>query len=257
MSTFATARYPVAPTVEKRRSTLLDVAQVTDNFEWMDGESLFQTYNCLTFLGSAPFCAPATKTITATATWTDGFRFSAYGGFTCRPIGRDPEADAKIVEAFENGESTAVEAAMVATRFVVNAAGAGIPGSWPAPAAIGAALATPALVLAALEEYGATHYNGAVTLHLPVGLASQLAATEAITWDGNILRTKLGSKVAVGAGYSLADPKKTYVTGEVWIGRSGLINQSSLDTTNNNQVNLVERGYLAAVDCFAATQSLT
>jgi hypothetical protein len=257
MSTMTMARYPVAPTVQKRRSSLLDVATVSDNFEWLDGESLFQTFNCMTFLGSAPFCAPATKTLTGTAVWTDGFRFAAYGGFTCKPIGRDPETDAKITKAFEDGESTAVEAALVANRFVVNAVGSGLPGSWPAPAAISASVATPALVLAGLEEYGATHYNGVVTLHLPVGLASQLAATEAITWDGDILRTKLGNKVAVGVGYSLADPKKTYVTGEVWVGRSDLVNVSAIQTTNNDEVNLVERGYVAAVDYFAATLSLT
>jgi hypothetical protein len=257
MSTMTTARYPVAPTVTRRRSSLLDVATVTDQFEWLDGESLFQTFNCMTFLGSAEFCAPATKTIEATAEWTDGFRFSAYGGFTCKPIGRNPAADAEILTAFENGESTAVESAFVAMRFVVNAVGSGLPGSWIAPPAISASVATPALVLAGLEEYGATHYNGAPTLHLPVGLASQLAATDALLWDGDILRTKLGSKVAVGVGYSLADPKKTYVTGEVWVGRSGVINQSAIDTTNNDEINLVERGYVAAVDCFAATLSLT
>lgn len=257
MSSMTMARYPVAPVVTRRRSRLLDVATVTDDFTWLDGESLFQTFNCMTFLGSAPFCAPAAKTLTATATWTDGFRFSAYGGMTCKPIGRDPETETRLTKAFEDGESTAVESAFVAMRFVVNAVGSGLPGSWPAPASISASVATPALVLAGLEEYGATHYNGVPTLHLPVGLASQLAATDAITWDGDILRTKLGSKVAVGTGYSLADPKKAYVTGEVWVGRSDLINVSSLDTTNNDEINLVERGYVAAVDCFAATLSLT
>jgi hypothetical protein len=258
MSTMTMARYPVAPTVTKRKSTLLDVATVTDHFQWLDGVALFQTFNCMTFLGSAEFCAPNTKDLDGTATWTDGFRFSAYGGFTCKPIGRDPETDAKIASAFEAGESTAVEAAFSAIRFVVNAAGdAPLPGEWPAPASISAAVATPALLLAALEEYGATHYNGAPTLHLPVGLASQLAATDALLWDGDILRTKLGSKVAVGVGYSLAAPKKAYVTGEVWVGRSEVVNVSAMDTTNNNEVNLVERGYVAAVDCFAATVSLT
>lgn len=257
MSTMQMARYPVAPAVTPRRSTLLDVATVTDQFEWLDGESLWESFNCLTFLGSAPFCAPASKTLNSTATWTDGFRFSAYGGFNCKPIGRAPETEAEVRRAFENGESTAVEAAFVSMRFVVNAVGSGLPGSWVAPPSISASVATPALVLAALEEYGATHYNGAPTLHLPVGIASQLAATEAITWDGNILRTKLGSKVAVGAGYSLADPKKTYVTGEVWVGRSDVVDVTQLDKPNNDMVTLVERGYVAAVDCFAATVSLT
>lgn len=257
--TMTAVRYPVAPTVTRRKSSLIDVATKDDAaFTWNDGLALFETFNCMTFLGSANYCAPNAKSLVSTATWMDGFRFSAYGGFTCRPIGRAADTDDRLVEAFENGESTAVEAAFVAIRFAVNAAGdTPQPGAWPAPPAISAAVASDALAISAMEEYGATHYNGYPVLHLPVGIASRLMATEALVWDGDILRTKYGSKVAVGAGYSSADPKKMYVTGEVLIGRSPLITPSALDTTNNNQVNLVERGYIAAVDCFAATISIT
>jgi hypothetical protein len=257
MSTMTMARYPVTPTVTRRKSSLLDVATVGDEFTWLDGAGLWQTFNCMTFLGSAEFCAPASKDLDDTATWTDGFRFSAYGGFTCRPIGRDPQTDAKIRQAFENGESTAVESAFVAMRFVENDPDtADLPGGWEAPEVI-TAVATPLAMVAAMEEYGATHYNGYPVLHLPVGIASTLMATDALLWDGDILRTKYGSKVAVGAGYSLDDPEKAYVTGEVWVGRSEVIDQTSLETTTNNMVNLVERGYVAAIDCFAATVSLT
>lgn len=256
MSTMTQAVYPVAPTVEKRKSSLLDVANVTGEFKWLDGLALFQTFNCMTFLGSAEFCAPASKDIDDTATWMDGFRFSAYGGFTCKPFGRSPEADTKILAAFEAGESTAVEAAFVAQRFVENESNSDFPGEWPEPEVI-TAVASPVLMIAAMEEYAATHYNGYGTLHLPIGLASRLLADNMLVWDGNILRTRYGSKVAAGAGYSLADPEKAYVTGEVWIGQSDTISQTAMDTTNNDVINLVERGYVAAVDCFAATVSLT
>lgn len=253
------ARYPVAPSVTRRKSSLIDVATLDDAaFTWNDGLALFQSFNCMTFLGNANFCAPNTKDLSGAATWTDGFRFAAYGGFTCRPIGMDGDSEQQVAKAFENGESTAVEAAMVAIRFVVNAAGdSPQPGAWPAPASIGTAVATDLLLLSGLEEYGAMHYNGYPVLHLPVGIASRLMATEALVWDGNILRTKYGSKVAVGAGYSANNPKKAYVTGEVVLGRSPIINLSAMDTTNNNSVILAERGYLAAVDCFAATLSIT
>lgn len=256
MSTMTQVRYPVAPAVTKRKSSLLDVARVTDEFTWLDGAGLWQTFNCMTFLGSAEFCAPASKDLDDTATWTDGFRFSAYGGFTCKPIGRATDTEDKIELAFTNGESTAVESAFVAMRFVENEANADFPGEWPEPEVI-TAVASPVLMIAALEEYGATHYNGYPVIHLPVGLGSRLLADNMLVWDGDILRTRYGSKVAVGAGYSLDDPEKAYVTGEVWIGRSDIVSQSAMETTNNDVVNLVERGYVAAVDCFAATVSLT
>jgi hypothetical protein len=258
-SEFQAVRYPVAPSVTRRKSTLLDVATPDDAaFTWNDGLALFESFNCMTFHGNANFCAPNTKDLSGASTWQDGFRFAAYGGYTCRPIGMADDAEAKVREAFENGESFAVEAAMVSIRFAVNAAGdTPLPGAWPAPASIGTAVATDILLLSALEEYGATHYNGYPVLHLPVGIASRLTATEALVWDGNILRTKYGSKVAVGAGYSANDPKKAYVTGEVLIGKSEQISLNAIDTTNNNMVVLAERGYIAAVDCFAATLSIT
>lgn len=255
--------YPVAPTVDRLDGTLLDAAEVSDGINWHDGNDLFESYNCMKFDSDAFFCAPNSKTFTQTAGWTDGIRFAAYGGVTCKAIGLDQETMLREVgKVFEMGESTAVERGLMEQRFRADTAN---PVRWSAPVDItpAAGAVKPAVGVSLLEGYAGSVYVGAPTLHMPRVIASLLLGTEGVVLDGRTLRTKLGSKIAAGAGYDYPNfgptgveaavgEKWLYATGSVVVMRGESIIRQSMNTTNNDVVVLAERGYVAAVDCFTA-----
>lgn len=253
--------YPVAPTITSFTSSLLNVATVTDNFKWLDGADLFDSYNCMKFQSATTFCTPdVAKTFSNVAGWQQGFRFAAYGGVKCSTVGLDmARQDTEVRRVFEAGESTAVERAMMSTRFKANGS------AWPAPVDITPAggAVKPALGVALLEGFAGDNYVGMPTIHLPRTIGSILMGVQGAAFDGTVLQTKLGSKIAVGVGYDfpnlgptgVAAPtgeKWIYATGEVIVGRSDMVLQQVVDPQNNDVYMLAERGYIAAVDCFAA-----
>lgn len=260
--------YPTVTSVDKAKSTLLDVAQVTDQFKWLDGKALFDSYNCLTFSAEANFCAPNTKSLSQGAGWQDGLRFAAYGGVVCRAVGLDQdEMRAGVSRAFDVGESTAVEKALMKYRFVAsNGAAAERPGVWAAPVDITPAggAVRPAVGIALLEEYAGSVYVGAPTLHVPRSIASIVLGVNGAEYVGNVLETRSGSKIAAGAGYAFPNTSPTgaaaaagerwvYATGEVWVGQGPPeLHGPVLNQSTNDVVMLAERGYVVAVDCFTA-----
>lgn len=267
-----TTNYPAAPVAVKRKATLLDTVTVETGIENLDGLALFESHNSLTFGAEAEFCAPNAKDLTQASEWVDGFRFAAYGGLTCKPIGTDASSLAsKARAAFEQSESTAVEAALMKYRFVENLAGAGLPGEWSAPTDLtptGGAV-SPTKGVALLEGFAAREYIGLGTLHVPVTAASLLLVDSGLMWEGDRLYTALGSKVVAGAGYDLPNTGPTgvaaaagerwmYITGEVLIrqGREVIV-RDAFDEVNNDHVVLAERGYVVAVDGFAAAVRVT
>lgn len=269
--------YPTIDAPAKRRSTLLDVAQVDTTagaFEHKDGADLFDSYNCLKFDATTNnFCsATDAKDLDQAAGWIDGFRFAAYGGATCRTIGLDmARQESEVRAAFDRGESAAVERALLSVGLVASDGSVdGIPGIWDEAVDITDTDAVPVRVgLALLEEYAASVYSGAPTLHLPISPASFLASHAAIAFEGDVLVTKLGSRIAAGAGYGLPStgPDSTEADdGEHWIYATGTVYlapapnvefRQVVDTPNNNVISLVERGYLAAIDCFRAAIRVT
>jgi hypothetical protein len=270
--TVTQVRYPLAPPVVGRKGTLLDAATVAENnFTWQDGTGLFDSYNCLRFDAEANFCAANAKDLSDVAGWQDGFRFAAYGGITCKAIGLDQDDMlAQVRRAFDLGESTAVEAALMEHRFVANAAGAGLPGEWTAPEDItpAAGAVAPAVGVALLEGHAARNYVGAPTLHLPVTIAALIASVDGVEYRGDTLYTKYGSKVAAGAGYDYPNTGPTgaaaavgekwlYATGSVWVAPSEINVRQAMNTDNNEVLVLAERGYIAAVDCYTAAIRVT
>jgi hypothetical protein len=259
--------YPAAPPITERKATLLDTATVTDDFAWLDGRDLFDSYNAMTFQSAAAFCAPNTKTFTQTAGYQSGWRFAAYGGVLCKTVGLDQaEMKARVAEVFEAGESTAVERAMMSTRFVVSNPA----GLWPAPTDITpvAGAVKPGVGIAMLEGYASSVYVGMPTLHIPVVIGSLILGVDGAEFNGDVLQTKLGSKVAVGAGYDYPNNGPTgaaaptgerwlYATGEVFIGRSEVNIQQAVNYSTNEVLVLGERGYIVAVDSFAAAVRVT
>lgn len=271
--TMTTVEYPTVSSVDKAKSTLLDVAQVTDQFKWLDGLALFESYNCLTFSAEANFCAPNTKDLSDMAGWQDGLRFAAFGGVTCKAIGLDQDQmRAGVSRAFDIGESTAVEKALMKYRFAASTGAASErPGVWAAPVDITPAggAVSPAVGIALLEEYAGSLYVGAPTLHVPRSIASLILGVNGAVYEGNTLQTRSGSKMAAGAGYAYPNTGPTgaaaaagerwvYATGEVWVGRAAPeLHGPILDQSTNDVVMLAERGYVVAVDCFTAAIRVT
>jgi len=261
-----TQNFPVAPAVKQLEGTLLDAADVTDGIEWLDENGLFESYNCMSFEGSAEFCAPNTKDFDQTAGWQDGFRFAAYGGVTCKAVGVDQAAMQRAVEdVFKRGESTAVERAMMSTRFAADANN-----RWDAPVDLTPASGpvSPQTGVAILEGYAGSVYVGGPTLHLPRSIASILLGTQGAVLDQGEFTTRLGSKIAAGVGYDFpnlgptgaeaaAGEKWLYATGEVVIRRGPAIVRQAMAHDTNDVYVLGERGYVAAVDCFAAAVRVT
>jgi hypothetical protein len=81
--------------------------------------------------------------------------------------------------------------------------------------------------------------------------------------SGNTLTTVLGSKIAAGGGYGCPNNGPTgaapaageqwlYASGEVLVARSEVISVGDVNRDTNEQVALVERAYVAAVDCYTA-----
>lgn len=264
--------YPVAPTVTPLRGTVLDAATIIPEFKWLDGVALYDSFNCMTFRESAEFCAPNNKDFNLSSVWQNGYTFAVYGGVTCKPIGLDQaRMKSEAQRAFLAGEAVAVEQSLMANRFVANVDIAPDPDVtyWEAPENITPAAAPSAAVgLALLEGHAAANYVGTPTIHMPRSIASLLMGTQTLVWDGDTLRTPLGSKVAAGGGYDVANSgpdgsaatagtRWMYATGEVVIGRTEVIVRDALDHVDNDAYVLVERGYLAAIDCYAAAISVT
>ena len=266
MAPVLTQNYPVAPAVQALKGTLLDAASVSDGIEWLDENGLFESYNCMRFEGTAEFCAPNNKDFDQAAGWVDGFRFAAYGGVSCAAIGLDqPKMLSSVREVFARGESTAVERALMATRFAADptARWAAAPDLTPAGGAV-----DPKVGFAILEGYAASVYVGAPTLHVPRSIAALLLTTDGLVEDGNLLRTKMGAKVAAGAGYdypnlgptgaqAAAGEKWLYATGEVMVRRGPAEVRQAMAHTDNEVYVLGERGYVVAVDCFTAAVRVT
>lgn len=261
--TVTTVRYPIAPTTTPLTGRLLDAATVTDDYQWLDGADLFDSYNCMKFRSEPLFCAPNSKTFDQTASWQDGVQFGAYGGAVCKAPGLDQNRmQSEVARVFANGESTAVERGLMKYRFI---AGSGSTwGSAPVDLTPAAGAQDVSVAVALLEGYAADNYVGTPTLHMPRVIASLATFRgQGIIQVGTTLYTKLGSKIAAGAGYDYpntgptgaaapANEKWIYATGEVFVGRSKMEVHPGFAQGTNEVFVLAERAYIVAVDCFTA-----
>jgi hypothetical protein len=248
-------REVAAPAVESLRGTLYDVAPPVENYSWVDPVDIFTTMNCLGSRATGVVCGtPGTKTFD-TPTWVDGARFAGYAGVVCKGPGSGGSADAADVQAaFERIESRIAEQGLV--EAVLSEQPASPTDRTPTP---GTAI-NPQRGLAILEEYAAGLYAGVATLHIPRGIAQYLSQSGAIDTSGNVWHTNVGTKVSAGGGYALVNkgPNNAaatagafwmWVTGEVLILRSDVIAVNEMSRINNDNQVLVERAFIAAVDC--------
>lgn len=211
--------------------------------------------------GSPPASSTAVVTVTKTfsgPTWNDGIRFAVYGGLTCKGVARDPATDAQVQAAFTARESIGVARALMQMRFIAGSTWSAAPDLTPAGGAV-----DPAVGLAILENDAACKYAGAPTIHAPRGIGTLLTRYDMAELQGDTLYSKQGSKIASDGGYGCPNNSPTnaapaageqwvYASGEVSVARSETIVRSELDRTTNEFVVLVERLYVAAVDCYTA-----
>lgn len=261
--TMTQVSYPVAPVTTPLKGTLLDAATVQEGMAWLDGRDLFDSYNCMKFQAEAEFCAPNTKNFDQGAVWQDGFRFAVYGGVTCKAVGLDMgRMKAEVERVFAAGESTAVEQALMRQRFVADDSGDAL---WGAPVDITPASGAvkPGVGIALLEGFASSEYVGNPTIHMPRTIAALVLGVDGAEFNGNVLETKLGSRVVAGAGYdypntgpdgtpAAAGERWLYATGGVVIARGEAIIRDVIGQEDNDVFVLAERGYIAAVDCFTA-----
>jgi hypothetical protein len=124
------------------------------------------------------------------------------------------------------------------------------------------------LGLALLEGHASTLYAGVPTIHVPRTVGSLLMSSDAIESQAGKFYSKQGSKVASGAGYEATnldpdgDPaadgeKWLYATGEVAVVRGQLVAKESLNQITNDDRVLVERPYVAAIDCYKSAVRVT
>jgi hypothetical protein len=195
-----------------------------------------------------------TKTF-ETPGYVDGIQFNVYGGALCKSVGNSLDHEkAELERAFRANESVGVERALMQTRFTTPAA----TDITPAAGAV-----DPKVGLALLEQDAAANYAGVPTIHVSRGIGSLLFTANAIQKQGNRYYSWQGSKVASGGGYGAPNNGPTgaapaageqwiYASGEVLIARGGLFSEVTLNRDTNEVVALVERPYVAAVDCYAA-----
>lgn len=191
----------------------------------------------------------ATKTF-ENPSWPTGARFAVYAGATCKGFGEATDKE-KLKAVFLARESYGVERAVMETVLQ------GATDLTPASGAV-----TPVIGIGILEGHAATKYAGVPTIHLPRSLATPLSSNGALETEGGKFYTTIGSKVAAGGGYVVSNIGPTgaaAATGEKWIYASGEVvvrrgklftPEHQLDTTTNDQLDLVERIYVVAIDCY-------
>jgi hypothetical protein len=174
----------------------------------------------------------------------------------------------EVARVFDAGESTAVEMGLMNRRLQI---GPDIDGeaAWPAATDVtpAAGAVEPQVGMALLEGIASQSYVGMPVIHMPVTIASLLSHTNAIEFEGNVLHTKMGSKVVAGAGYEEGfGPAGTaaaegegwmFATGGILVRRGPVEIRQAIAHEDNEVFVLGERGYVVAVDCFAAAVRVT
>lgn len=191
--------------------------------------------------------------------YQDGIMFAGYAGHVCKSVGYEEDSLDELKRVYQANESQAIERALMQQRFVVNGT------VWAAATDLtpagGAVTAVQGLAL--LEGHASWNYAGVPTIHAPRSVGSLLTQGGSVLRNGDALYSVLGAKVAAGAGYEqpntgptgsapAAGEKWMYASGEVVIAMSDIVAQNTMNRDTNERFSLVERMYVAAVDCYTA-----
>lgn len=266
MVSIAPQSYRTTPVVTRMEGTLLDAATVTDNIGWVDPEGISHSYNCLTtgFTTAWP-CptedgGPYEKQFIDTPGYSNGIKSVGYAGVMCKSIGFDPdEAMAEMRRVYESKETVAVEKALMVNLLSAN--NEQFDGAQDVTPAAGAVDFRHGLGL--LEQWAGELYAGTPTIHASRTMGAVMWKRVGLEQRGSTFWTPQGSKFASGVGYGIsnrgpdglpvADPaveQWVYATGEVSVVRGDLFSHWELDRSTNEIKVLVERPFVAWVDCF-------
>lgn len=231
-----------APPVDKARGGLLSVATVVPN-QRATFEGIAYEARPLGPAHAIPTSGP--KTFDRRTALT-GEPFSIYRGIETSLFQRG-ETGSINTEAFTLGESFAVEEAI---QPLLNAAADDIT---PTPGT--AVLVDHAYAL--LEQYIAERYSARATLHVN-RFGATIALDKGLMNDSKYpFETKLGSLLAVGAGYGADGPDAitatatqfwVYVTGQVVLYQGTVVDIEAPDLTLNLHRSLQERTYVPVIE---------
>lgn len=232
-----------------RRRVAFPASQVTNNAATgttRSGSSTTQAYN-------DPKTGDGKPTVSADP-------FGVLAGVACGSLGTlDVDDQERARAALAVAEQRLVERVFEQAGSPRLAAGAGVvtPG--------GTTATRIKRAVGALEQYLGDEYGGTGVLHMP----RALAAYAPVERDGAVLRTRLGTGVAFGAGYTGVGPDGTapaagemwiYATGAVQIRRSPVIvpatGAETLDRSTNQTLLIAERSYMVSVDCVPVAAAL-
>ena len=229
-------------------TTSHDYATAGDKVITVTGPLGFGTRTATVTAGTASSVAADTfaKVTMDGVTTVFGEPVAIYGLSKCRPVGLDKATrQARAMDALSANEEYAIEGALLTRSF---GSATDLTSGTPTSAE---------RALAFLENYAARHYAGTPILHLDVYTASILSAKGLIEKAGNQMKTKLGTLVVVGAGYSqdpLPATVTAYISGQVVVrqGTASIRDAVETGTPDNSVVDLAERVDVVSVECFVA-----
>jgi hypothetical protein len=230
------------------RGTILGVATLHEGVPWGDLVGLIESFNCVGIDVDTVNCS-GFKGLTKRfdpPSFSNGVMFNIQGGITCKGPGFDLN-DSALRAAFDaqepEGVSIGIHDAILVNGTDLTPAGGSV---------------TPAQALGLLESAGYLAYAGQPVIHAGPALVSQWAAFQAVRPAGDHLETLLGTPVVASPGNETKTGGKldadqwAFVTGEVHLWRSEVVQAADIDRTTNDMSALFERLYVAAVDCFTA-----
>lgn len=215
---------------------------------------------------------PADKHVPKGVPYVSATPFTVFHGFNCMPVGfSQAEIEDRARQALALGEQYAVE----------NTYMLGTEGNTPklVDAAVtsvlnGGTVVDPVLAIALLEKAIHGVYGGEGVIHAPRSVLPGLFARHMVEKEGSRLVTRLGTRIAAGAGYDLGNVSPAgaapsagaawmYATGPVGIWRSEpFLNPDTIAAALNRGTNqlevLVERTYVVSHEagCWAVLVDL-
>jgi hypothetical protein len=239
---------PFMPPSRTQRASILDIAEVSNDFSAIGLDGLIESFNCIGVDVDAIACS-GFKGLTKRfdpPSYSNGVLFNIQSGVRCKGFGfdmHDPKIKAAVDAMEPEGVSIGLHDAILVNGTDLT----------PATGSV-----TPAQALGVLEGAGYAGYAGQPVIHVGPSLASQWAALHAIEVSGSHLETLLGTPIAVSTGNESKtggklDPDQwAFVTGAVVLVRSEAVLAADIDRSTNDQTVLYERLYVAAVDCLNA-----
>jgi hypothetical protein len=259
--------WPGDPTT---RYGLFNAVVVKSEWEshWGDGGIVFTDEFCSLPRGYDVACtdALAAKTFDPQTT-VPGTPFVVYAGLVCGSVGfTEAEFQAKVLNRLKAGEQGAVE--QIFSRQL-NGQSRGLANATPNATLVVPAGTSIADQIGALEEALYSTYGFRGVLHVPFQYGERLHAGMALTRDGSVWRTAIGTAVSIGnydgytpAGVAPAAGHTTiYITGQTFVWRNPDVFVSdlagSLNRANNQVTMLAEREYIVTFECGAWAVDVT